>query len=269
MPDPSRRLAALASALLLLLSAASEGDAQEPFRLRVLSYNINSGAGTDSRVDYNRITAAIRAAEPDVVALQEVDRGMVRTGNLDQARLLAGRLGMEHAFGGNFEFLGGEFGNAVLSRFPISGQANHRLPSPSGGEPRGALEATLSPEGGPTFRLISTQLDHRRDDRNRLASSGWLASLADSPGAPPAILAGDLNAEPGSDVVDRLAGRWAALGDEPMPTVPADRPRAQYDQMFVAPADRWRVVEARVLEQPEASDHRPVLAVLELVPPSP
>ncbi|QDV37870.1 endonuclease/exonuclease/phosphatase family protein [Tautonia plasticadhaerens] len=269
MPDPPRRLTALASALLLLHSAATPGVAQEPFRLRVLSYNINSGAGDDSRVDYDRITAAIRAAEPDVIALQEVDRGMVRTGNVDQARLLAGRLELEHAFGGNFEFLGGEFGNAVLSRFPIAEVSNHPLPSPDGGEPRGALEAILDPEDGPTFRLISTQLDHRRDERNRVAAAEWLASLADSPGASPAVLAGDLNAPPGSAPVDRLLERWTPLERGPLRTVPARGPRTQFDHILVAPAGRWRVVETRVLEQPDASDHLPVLAVLELVPASP
>jgi endonuclease/exonuclease/phosphatase family metal-dependent hydrolase len=257
------------SILFPLISSFSRAEAQEPFRLRVLSLNMNSGAGVDSRVDYNRIASAIRAAEPDVVALQEVDRGMVRTGSIDQARLLAGRLNLEHAFGGNFEFLGGMFGNAVLSRYPITGQENHSLPSPAGGEPRGALEVTIRPEGGPALRLISTQFDHRRDDRNRLAAADWLASRAESWQEPPTILSGDLNASPGSESVDHLVNDWTTTGNGPLPTVPALVPRLQYDHILVTPADRWRVVSVRVLDEPEASDHRPILAVLEFLPGSP
>jgi endonuclease/exonuclease/phosphatase family metal-dependent hydrolase len=269
VPESSRRLATFAAVLIPLITSTPTAEAQEPFRLRVLSLNMNSGAGVDSRVDYNRITSAIRAAEPDVIALQEVDKGMVRTGSVDQARLLAGRLEMEHAFGGNFEFLGGSFGNAVLSRFPIAGQENHPLPSPAGGEPRGALEVTIHPEGGPVFRLISTQFDHRGDDRNRLAAADRLAATADPRGGPPTILSGDLNAPPGSASVNRLMTQWTPVGDGPLPTVPAPAPRAQFDHILVTPADRWRVVEVRVLDEPEASDHRPILAVLELLPGSP
>ncbi|MEW4566561.1 endonuclease/exonuclease/phosphatase family protein [Tautonia sp. JC769] len=242
--------------------------AEEPIRLRVLSYNMNHGEGIDARIDLNRITAAIEAAQPDLIALQEVDRGMARTGRIDQARLLAGRLGMEHAFGENFAFLGGSFGNAVLSRRPITDHENHPLPAPSGGEPRGALSATVSlSDGGPAIRIISTQFDHRQDDRNRLASADWLATLAESPDALPTILAGDLNASPASPTVQTLGSRWTPASLRPLPTVPADAPRAAFDHLFVAPADRWSIVEVRALDAPEASDHRPLLLVLDWLPP--
>ncbi|RUL89290.1 endonuclease/exonuclease/phosphatase family protein [Tautonia sociabilis] len=263
-----RRPVFVVSCILALIFGLPTLRAQGPTQIRVLSFNINHGEGTDSRVDLTRITEAIREAEPDVVALQEVDRGMARTGRLDQARLLAGRLGLEHAFGGNLEIFGGEFGNAVLSRFPIAGAENHTLPSSGGGEPRGALEVTIAPERGPSFRLISTQLDHRQDDRDRLAAADRLVALADAEGAPPAVLAGDLNAAPGSGPLDVLESRWTPTSQRPLPTVPADAPRAAVDQILVAPEGRWRVVEVSVVGEPSASDHRPVLAVLELLPES-
>jgi endonuclease/exonuclease/phosphatase family metal-dependent hydrolase len=235
----------------------------------VLSYNINHGEGVDARIDLNRITAVIRAAQPDLIALQEVDRGMARTGRLDQAKLLAGRLDMDHAFGENFAFLGGSFGNAVLSRYPITEQHNHPLPDPAGGEPRGALSATISmADDGPTFRVLSTQFDHRQDDRNRLAAADWLATLPDNPDALPTILAGDLNASPTSPTVQALGSRWTPASPQPLPTVPANAPRAAFDHVFVAPADRWSIVEVRVLDAPEASDHRPILLVLDWLPPA-
>lgn len=249
------------------LLSALPGQAEEPIRLRILSYNINHGEGIDARIDLNRITSVIRNAEPDLVALQEVDRGMARTGRLDQAKLLAGRLGMEHAFGENFEFLGGSFGNAVLSRYPITEHRNHLLPAPAGGEPRGALHATISvSDDGPTVQLISTQFDHRQDDRNRLAAADWLATMPDSLDSPPAVLAGDLNASPTSSTVRKLGTRWTPASPEAQATVPANAPRAAFDQVFVTPADRWSIVEVRVLDAPEASDHRPILLVLDWLP---
>ncbi|WP_169974359.1 endonuclease/exonuclease/phosphatase family protein [Tautonia rosea] len=264
------RLARFWSTAIIVLASwisAQSGHAEEPIRLRILTYNINHGEGIDSRIDLNRITSVIQHAQPDLVALQEVDRGMARTGRLDQARLLASRLGMEYVFGENFEFLGGSFGNAVLSRVPITEHRNHLLPSPAGGEPRGALSATLSlADDGSTFRIISTQFDHRQDDRNRLAAADWLAGLADNPDAPPAILAGDLNAIPTSPTVRRLSTRWTPASPEVMPTVPANAPRAAFDHVFVAPADRWSIVEVRVLPDSEASDHRPILIVLDWLP---
>ena len=257
----SLRRPLIAIGLIAVLNVPSMG--QEAPRVRVLSFNLNHGEGADSRVDFNRLTAAIRSAEPDVVALQEVDRGMARTGRVDQARLIAGRLKMGHAFGGNLEFLGGEHGNAILSRWPIAAQANHPLPS-SGGEPRGALDVTIEPDDQPPFVLICTQLDHRRDDRDRLAAASWLATDLDTAGMP-AILAADLNADVDSTVFDRIATSWTTTADTPMPTVPASAPRTQYDALFVRPQSTWRVVEVRVIDAPAASDHRPILAVLERI----
>lgn len=266
---PVRSLVTPLLAFVVLLLAVLLPDrtarADDPILLRILSYNINHGEGFDSRIDLNRITEVIRSAEPDLIALQEVDQGVARSGRIDQARLLAGRLEMEHAFGGNLELFGGAFGNAILSRFPIIAHENHRLPPHSEGEPRGVLEATVRlPDDGPALRILSTQLDHRRDDRDRLAAADALNAIASS--GPPALLAADLNAGPGSPTHRRLGLRWARLGAESSPTVPAQEPTAAFDHILVTPAERWRVVEVRVLEATEASDHRPVLAVLRYLP---
>jgi endonuclease/exonuclease/phosphatase (EEP) superfamily protein YafD len=85
------------------------------------------------------------------------------------------------------------------------------------------------------------------------------------------ILAGDLNAEPDSRVIRELEKRWKLAGggaklqaaaDDRVLTFPSDRPRKWIDFVLARPAEHWQVAEVRVLEEPVASDHRPLLAVL-------
>jgi endonuclease/exonuclease/phosphatase (EEP) superfamily protein YafD len=82
----------------------------------------------------------------------------------------------------------------------------------------------------------------------------------------PAILAGDLNAVPESAVLKELAMDWRRVSEAAAPTFPAQRPSRQIDYVLVRPARRWRVVDVRVVEEPLASDHRPLVATLELLP---
>ena len=88
--------------------------------IRVLTYNIHHAEGTDGKIDPNRIADVIRAENPDVVCLQEVDRNMTRTGGMDMPALLAARLGMNVAFGPNLEIQGGHYGNATLTHIQSS-----------------------------------------------------------------------------------------------------------------------------------------------------
>ena len=259
------RLATLA--LLVGLLAAGRTAAEEPLRLRVLSYNIHHGEGVDGRLDLRRIAEVIRAAEPDLVALQEVDRRVLRSWLADQPALLAKWTGMQARFERNIAIHGGDYGNAVLSALPIVKHRNHHLPVVDGGEQRGVLDVLLRlPEERGTLRLLATHLDYRAADEERLAAVKAIAKLvAESPDTP-ALLVGDLNALPDSAVLKQFNQRWTPASREPLPTVGSPNPDHQIDYVLSRPADRWKVVEVRVLDEPVASDHRPLLAVLELLP---
>ena len=63
--------------------------------------------------------------------------------------------------------------------------------------------------------------------------------------------------------VDKLVERTESIDQ---PTIPVTTPDRQIDFVLFRPAARWKVVESRVLEEMIASDHRPILAVLELLP---
>lgn len=237
-----------------------------PLRLRVLSYNIHHGEGLDRQLDLPRVARVIADVAPDLVALQEVDQRVDRTGQVDQPAELARLSGMRVIFGANLALQGGSYGNAVLARLPIRRHENHRLPSLDNGEQRGVLEVTLELPGEfGDVRLWATHLDARSADAERLASAAAINQLGGPNSQVPALLAGDLNAPPTSQVLQQFARVWTNATRQPLLTSPAAAPRRQIDYVLYAPASRWRVVEARVLDEPVASDHRPLLVVLDLL----
>ena len=232
--------------------------------LRVLSYNVHHGEGVDGEIDLRRIADVIRTAEPDLVALQEVDVRVERTGRVDQAATLARLTGMKLAFGANIDLQGGQYGNAILSRFDIIDHTNVKLPSVDNCEQRGVLGAQLRiPAHASPLRFLATHLDHRRDGRERIQSAKVINRLVQSDPNQLSLLAGDLNAEPDSEPLSELQKQWTNTAPMPLPTIPVAKPRRQIDYVLFRPADRWRVVEVRVLDEAVASDHRPILAVLE------
>ena len=98
--------------------------------IRVLSYNIRQGEGLDGCVDLERTAEVIRRADPDLVALQEVDTCCERSGNQDTPALLGQVLGMEHRSGRCMAYQGGEYGMAVLSRLPVTDTIPQTVPGP-------------------------------------------------------------------------------------------------------------------------------------------
>ncbi len=114
------RLTHLALLFLAAIAALPPfAHADEPTRLRVLSYNIHHGAGIDGRLDLERIARVIQSARPDVVALQEVDRGVARSKRIDEPAELARLTGLRAIFERNITYQGGDYGNAVLTGLPV------------------------------------------------------------------------------------------------------------------------------------------------------
>ncbi|MFO1042763.1 MAG: endonuclease/exonuclease/phosphatase family protein [Planctomycetaceae bacterium] len=239
------------------------------WRLRLLTYNIHHGEGVDGKLDLERIASVIRSVEPDVVALQEVDRKVKRTKFVDQPEELSRPTKMHVVFGDNIPLQGGHYGNAVLSRFPIRVSRNHRLPRLDEGEQRGVLEVELDwPASSPdrsNVRVLATHLDHRPDERERVASVRVMNELIQANPLQPALLMGDLNAVPDSTPLKELQSHWTRANDQPVPTIPVEKPKHQIDYILLRPTSRWKVLETRALDEAVASDHRAFLTVVEFV----
>ncbi|QDT05414.1 Endonuclease/Exonuclease/phosphatase family protein [Rubripirellula lacrimiformis] len=241
--------------------------ADEPVQIKVLCYNIHHAEGVDSKLDLQRIAKVIQSVAPDIVALQEVDRNATRSQSVDQPAELARLCKMEVVFGANIPLQGGHYGNAILSRHPIMEQRNHLLPNLENGEQRGVLVAEIQMPSIPqTLVMFATHLDHRRADHERVASAQMINELATKYKNQPAILAGDMNDVIDSATLNTLEKRWTRTNPKPLPTIPVTDPTRQIDFVLVSAQDRWKVVDVTVLSEAVASDHRPILATLELSP---
>ena len=126
------------------------------------------------------------------------------------------------------------------------------------------MAVKIRPAGrGPALLFVSTHLDHTREENERLRQAARLNELFAKDHEGPVILAGDLNAVPQSKPMQNLFGLWTdAAAANPQPTISSEKPRSRIDYVLFRPQSGWRVIETRVLDEPVASDHRPLLAVL-------
>ena len=257
------------SSILVVLTAAF-GRCAAADSVRVLCYNIHYGQGTDGNYDIERLARVIKETNPDLVALQEVDVGVKRSGRVHQARRLADLTGMAVRFGPTQHYEGGLFGNAVLTRLEILDVQIDPLPyTESTPErttyPRGAIAVTVLGPGGQPLRFVSTHFQHNVPE-DRVAEAKAINRLfAKADDSTPTILAGDMNAIPDAEPIEILLENWSnATDDPPAPSAPATKPRSRIDYVFFRPSNRFRLVTARVIDEPIASDHRPIFADLEL-----
>lgn len=253
------RLLALTFVLLGCSAPAPDPDAT----IVVATWNIHHGRGLDDLVDVARIADELRATGADIVALQEVDVGVARSGRIDIPAELAQRLSMTSVFGKNIDYQGGDYGNAILSRFPVEEAKNHHYRMLREGEQRGLLSARLRTSHGPLV-VMATHLDYRPDDSERLSNAAEIEELTAELDAP-AVLCGDFNDLPGSAVHAALAADWtdawiaAGVGDGA--TYPAAAPRKRIDWLLVRTDGRLRPVRAEV-PATAASDHRALVVEL-------
>jgi endonuclease/exonuclease/phosphatase family metal-dependent hydrolase len=146
----------------------------------------------DGKFDYQRLSKVITDLEPDVVALQEVDCKTQRSSGVDQAALLGKLTKMYSVFGQAMPYRGGQYGEAILSRFPIEKVEAHPLPFSPGLEPRTALAVRFTPDNGiPTLVFVGTHLCHQRET-TRTEQAKQINLVLPAKGKVPHILAGDL-----------------------------------------------------------------------------
>lgn len=193
-----------------------------------------------------------RAVDADVIALQELDRHVVRTGFRDQPRALARALRYEYAFAPAKHLgPGGRQCNALYSRHGLSDIQIVELPGPRNLEPRNAIVARAG-----DISVACTHLQHRPRANAKPQLDAVLAVLLARPG--PHVLAGDLNlaTEEAVPLLEEAGLTPVAVG----PTSPRAAPREQID--WIAFGTGLRLGEARVAEA-DVSDHLPLVATLE------
>ena len=234
--------------------------------VKVLSFNILHGATTKGDFDLDAIAKVIIDVNPDFVAMQEVDYQTNRAKKYDLVTELGWRAKMAPLFGRAMYYDGGEYGEGVLSKHTFLKTRNIGLPYTPGDEPRAALEITTVLPSKDTISFIGTHLDHLNNGTNRIMQAKELNKVFSS-NKYPSILVGDLNAEPGSKTIDILEEFWTAsyTRDTLKYTYPSDNPTNKIDYVLFYPANRWKVLETRVIQDTIASDHCSYLVTLQLL----
>jgi endonuclease/exonuclease/phosphatase family metal-dependent hydrolase len=243
--------------------------------IRVMTWNIHHGEGLDKKVDVDRIAQVILSVKPDVVALQEIDRGVERSGKIDIITRLADLTEMTYAFGKTLDYQGGDYGNAFLTRFPILEERNlqYRLLQP--GEQRGLLQLVLDVRGDEVV-VANTHLESRADDSARVSSAGELSATMKGYYPRPAVVCGDFNDPPESRVMSDFRkdfeDSWQLVERGDGFTFPSDLPKKRIDYIMIlnnskrdsaSAAVQLRPMSARVIRS-AASDHLPLVIEFEL-----
>ena len=229
--------------------------------VRVMTYNIHHGEGTDGKIDLNRIAEVIMTSKADIVALQEVDRGVERTAHRDLVVELAELTKMNFAFGKNIDYQGGDYGNAVLSRFRVLKYENRHYKMIRDGEQRGLLQVVLQ-VAGKQLVFLNTHLDYRRDDAERLSNVDEIEQVIRQYKGLPLILCGDFNDTPDSPMHRKmeefLVDCWIRAGKGDGLSFSSTQPQKRIDYVFVNKRKGVEPVSALVAAS-NASDHLPVV----------
>ena len=278
--------------------AWAQGEPQaKPRELRVMSYNIKHGMtnGTcvqpprpspDCQLDLEASIDVIRAHDPDIVGMQEIDRFWARSAFLDEPAEIAAALGMNHyCYAPNLDHapdthsvVPHQYGTLIVSRFPILECENTLLRRVGNTEQRGLLKALINVRGVP-LQFYNTHLHTARADR--LLQTADIAAVLDAAPDGPKVVVGDFNANSTATttvvemlpIYARLIDTWreAPLPAEGNPnglTSPArltGNPTSRIDYVFVSEdVDSLGTYVPIDAQTRFAADHYPVVATIAL-----
>ena len=223
--------------------------------MRIATFNIRHGQPSgESATDNEQMARTIAALGADVVALQEVDARLERSGGVEQTVVAAQASGLSSYFGPVIGAPdGGEYGNALLFAGELLDVENLMLPS-EGAEQRGAIVARVRIDDR-DLTVVGTHLAHKRPDRphNAAAQLDFLLAHVDDRSGP-CVVMGDLNLE-GEVVIPRLHDAGYTVVSTG-PTFPAHSPRRRIDWV----GHRDLTLVAAVVPDIRSSDHRPIVA---------
>lgn len=253
-------------------SCSSESNSQEEeilppveedkeFTIRVLTYNIYHGETTNGSINMDLFAEIINNENPDLVALQEVDKGVERSEGIDITQELSDRTGMEGYFFKFRDFQGGDYGNAILSKFPVLEtdfirgykEGTHGVVFPF-------AKIQLDEDTHIYFNSshLSTTLEEREVHTKQLAAY-YEAELNKAP----LIITGDLNATPESPEMEVLFESFKE-SDSTLSNTFSTRTgmRSKIDYILYPKNDNWEVIETKRICRIDASDHCAFLSVL-------
>ena len=224
--------------------------------LKLMSYNVRNTKGMDGIRNLQRVANVIINEAPDVVAVQELDSMTTRSNQQYVLGELAERTQMHATYAPAISFQSGKYGIGILSKeTPLNIRT---YPLPGREEARMLLVAEFE-----NYVFACTHLSLTEEDR--LASLDIIKSSVVKSNKP-YFLAGDLNDQPDSKFIQALQQDFQVLTHIKKPTFPAPEPTETIDYIAAwkhGPND-FANLSAQVLEEPVASDHRPLSVQLRM-----
>jgi endonuclease/exonuclease/phosphatase family metal-dependent hydrolase len=229
----------------------------KPLCLRLMTYNIHRGIGKDGKLDLDRTAVAILGSQADIIALQEVERHSIRTDFQDQIKKLSEAAHMNYAYGKSLNLLNGEYGNGLLSKYPI--REYEVYPLPSFGEQRTLLKAVIDIDGHP-LAVYNTHLGLKESERKE--QTDFILKLL-SEESLDYVLMGDMNSKSSKlpDFTDKLQDSAQDSHKAQQSTFQEGGVQERIDYIFGSPGLKlsgYDVVKS------QASDHDRVLCKIEL-----
>ena len=240
--------------LLCMLAMATSAHSQD--YLKLMSYNIRNAKGMDNVRNVQRIANVINNEAPDVVAVQELDSMTTRSNQTYVLAEVAERTQMIANYAPAISFQGGKYGIGILSKEkPLSIQT---FPLPGREEKRMLMVAEFK-----DYFFACTHLSLTEEDR--LASLEIIKNSVRT-SHKPFFLAGDLNDHPESAFIKALQQDFQILTNIKKATFPAPEPTETIDYITVwkQQTDDFVALSAQVVEEPLASDHRPITVTLRM-----
>lgn len=241
---------------------------QDDIIVKTMTYNIY-GARSGGIPDLNAIAEVIKKADPDLVALQEVDKNSDRNKhNGDIAKVLGELTGMDYYFAKAIDIAGGEYGDAVLSKLPVKEKKGYNLEvDPALGGERRSVARILVEKDGKQFYFISTHFDHLSDERNRIKQANDFNSLCKT-FSKPMIVGSDFNALPSSSTMNILRSYFSfgcLNGNCSQFTFPTSGATRTIDYLLYQPIEAFTTQMYSVFTWAnKESDHFPVIATFKI-----
>jgi len=239
---------------------------QEPadkVSFRLMDYNLHNGYDTNGHLNLEKLAQVIEEQDPDIVGLQEVSRGWLINGSADMLLWLSQRLDMPYVWGPT---AGKQWGNAILSKYPVTSYANNPLPPESLLLNRGYIDAQID-LGPSVLRVINSHFHHLGD--GTLIRQEHVATLIPAwGGTPRTVIMGDLNAEPDSLEMRLLASAGLvdvarAIGRGDLYTFSSNDPQEKIDYFWIT---QDLIPSDFSIPQSTSSDHLPLVTTVTLLP---
>ncbi|MDD2246074.1 MAG: endonuclease/exonuclease/phosphatase family protein [Proteiniphilum sp.] len=233
----------------------------------VMSYNVKYCSAINSTVpDVNAVAAVINKIKPDIVLFQELDKNTTRSGKVDQLALLSSKTNMPYTFYSKaIDYQGGESGLGILSKHQLSDPKRYDLP-----------RVDLGPDVYVSYRILQTAVINVNEKKIMIANTHMELTQENrdlqvpeinrilSNSTNPVIIGGDFNAVPGNKTMQSFFDfGFKKTCTTNCLTIPSINPNREIDFILYRPEQKYSVVSHQVIYS-QASDHLPIVAVLEL-----